>query len=334
MSDGIIILISAFILDCILGDPVYKMHPVRLIGHLIMFLEKILYPLKLNKVFSGFILTVAAIIIVSSVYSIIYLIIYLYIPYCFSVLFNIYIVYSCISLKDLTAHAKKVFSSLSISLSQARKDVQMIVGRNAELLDKTGIIKATVECIAESFVDGIISPFFWYTIGILTALIHTDSAIYLSVLFVLLQRTVNTLDSMVGYKNEKYMFFGRFSAKLDDLLNFIPARLSIFIIPIAALFLKMDYSQCFKTAMRDRLNHSSPNSAHSESAVAGALGIQLGGPTTYNHGTVDKPYLGRKINEIKPEHIFKTIKLISVSSLISLAFSCTISQITISLITN
>ncbi len=323
MLSCVSVLIIAFIIDVLVGDPVYRLHPVRIIGNLISFLEKRLYGLSVNKIFSGFILTIAVILIIVSVYLAFYYLLDNYVSVYLGYLLSIYAVYSCISLKDLIKHSQEVVAALNTSLKRAQEKIQAIVGRNAALLNKDGIIKATIECIAESFVDGILSPLFWFTIGAILGNILELNPLFFAVVFTLIQRVVNTIDSMIGYKNNKYILFGRFGATFDDVLNFIPARLSIIIISVASAFLRLKYSHAFKTALRDRLKHASPNSAHSEAAVAGALGIQLGGPTIYLHGKVDKPFLGDKINNVNINHISIAGKLIAISSVISLfLFSC------------
>lgn len=320
-----IVLIAAFILDYILGDPVYRFHPVRIIGNLAAFLEERLYKLHINKLISGFLLVNFVTGIIIFIYIFIYFLLGNYISKHLAYLLNIYLVYSCISLKDLMVHSRRVSRALKVSLTEARKEVQMIVGRDANSLNFEDIIKATVESVAESFVDGVLSPLFWFTAGAFVGIIFgTDISLLLSVVFVLLQRIVNTLDSMVGYKDRKYILFGRCSAKVDDFLNFIPARLSIFVIAAAAFILHLDYRNSIKIALRDRLKHPSPNSAHPETAVAGALRIRLGGPTYYLSGKIDKPFLGDDLEEINESKIITTIKLIVVSGFIFLSLCSTV----------
>ena len=322
MFECALIIILSFALDLFLGDPVYKYHPVRIIGSTVIFCENILFRCKLNTVLGGTVLTIFSVLFFSSIYTLIFLSLQANLTIYVSYVFTIYIVYSCISLKDLLKHSNKVASNLNISLDKGQKSVQKIVGRNAHLLDKDGIIKATVECIAESFVDGILSPFFWFTIGACLGRIIGYNPLLIAGICVIIQRITNTIDSMIGYKNAKYINFGTFGAKLDDILNFIPARLSIFIISIASAILKLNYCNCLKITFRDRLKHASPNSAHPEAAVAGALEIQLGGPATYIHGTVDKPYLGDNINKTKLLDILIAGNLIKTSSFIAISLTC------------
>ena len=320
----IIILTAAFVLDILFGDPVYRFHPVRIIGNFITFLTEKLYNSSLNKFISGFLLTLTVILVFTFTYVLCYYLLEKYVSIYLAYLLNIYVVYSCISLKDLIKHSQKIATGLDISITKGRQEVQLIVGRDANLLDKIGIIRATIECIAESFVDGILSPLFWFTAGVFLGLIFNLDFLVLGVLLVLVQRIVNTIDSMIGYKNNKYILFGRFGAKLDDVLNYIPARLSIFFITTSSIFLGLNYFNSLNCALRDRLKHASPNSAHPEAAVAGALKIRLGGPTVYPHGEVKKPFIGDEIDKINIAHISVAGKLIIISSYISLLLFCII----------
>ena len=277
----------------------------------------------MNGVWGGLILVISVILVSTFSFSMIFYILNLFTLKITVTILSIFTIYSCISLGDLLKHANKIYKSLAISIDKAQEDVQMIVGRNAKLLDKEGIIKATIESIAESFVDGILSPLFWFTLTSIFAFYSDFNPLLTGTIAVIIQRSINTVDSMIGYKNDKYILFGRCGAKLDDIINFLPARLSILIITIAAAILRLNYKNCLKIALRDRLNHKSPNSAHPESAVAGALGIRLGGPTIYCYGTVKKPYIGNDLNKIEKNHIKITEKLIIISSFI-LIFLCII----------
>jgi adenosylcobinamide-phosphate synthase len=322
MLDCSLIIIFAFILDLVLGDPVYKFHPVRLMGITIAFCEDMLFRVRFNNIFGGAFLSIFVNLFFSFVYVTVFILLEKYFSVYISYVFSVYIVYSCISLKDLLKHANNVVSELNFSLEKGRNAVQMLVGRNATLLDKKGIIKATVESIAESFVDGVLSPIFCFFIGSVIGIAFGVNPAVLGVVCMIIQRSTNTIDSMIGYKNLRYINFGTVGARLDDILNFIPARLSIFIIAFASAILKLNYCECLKIAFRDRLKHASPNSAHSEAAVAGALGIQLGGPTIYMHGTVDKPFLGDSVNDIKLLDILIVGRLIKISSIISILLFC------------
>ena len=166
------------------------------------------------------------------------------------------------------------------------------------------IIRSTMETISENTVDGIVAPMFYMFLG--------------GMPLAMAYKAINTLDSMVGYKNEKYMEFGKFSAKVDDVANFIPARITGILIVLASMILGYDYKNSLKIFIRDRKNHSSPNSAHSEASVAGALGVQFGGKVSYFGKETDKPTIGDKTKEFELEDIRKNIRIMYVTSFLSL----------------
>ncbi len=267
----------SFILDLIFGDPHYRLHPVRLIGRLIELLYRNI-SLE-NKKTKG-----AAIVVFSVV---ICLIIYFFIKKISGklwIFWDIYLCYSFIALKDLFDHINPLKEALEKEdLDEARRLISRVVGRDPERLDREGIIRAAVETISENFVDGFLSPLFWFSVGCIFGY---------PVAFMLFYKVVNTLDSMLGYKTEELKEVGYFSAKLDDIMNFIPARISLFIFFTVALFLRLDAKRALSVALRDRLKHESPNSGHPEAFFAGLLGIRLGGPTYYPYGLVKKGFLG------------------------------------------
>lgn len=192
---------------------------------------------------------------------------------------------------------------LKDDIEGARKQLSYIVGRDTKDLDKEAILRAVVETIAENMSDGIVAPIFY--------------AGLLGVPFAMVYKAVNTMDSMFGYKNEKYKDFGFFPAKLDDVFNYIPARLSGILIVIAALILKLNYKNSFKIYIRDRNNHSSPNSAHPEAAVAGALGLRLGGANYYFGKLVEKPTIGDEVKKIQVLDVYKTNNILYLVSFLS-----------------
>lgn len=222
--------------------------------------------------------------------------------------FNIYfgiilegiLIYFCISSKALVVEGYKVVKFLLINdLDGARKQLSFIVGRDTASLSKEGIIRAVVETIAENMADGVIAPLFY--------------AMIFGAPLAFAYKAVNTLDSMFGYKNDEYIEFGYFPAKLDDIFNFIPARITGMLIILASAFLGYDYKNSFKIYRRDRHNHTSPNSAHPEAAIAGALGVQLGGANYYFGKLVSKPTIGDKIKEIDINDVKKTAKVLYLS---------------------
>ena len=272
-------IILGFLLDLIIGDPQNPIHPIRIIGSLCKFVENLFR--KILKQHLKVVGLVTWIIVVSIVFTFNYLLIkitYLINPI-ISIILGTVMIYFCISAKALKIEGLKVIKYLiKDDIKGARKQLSYIVGRDTENLDKEAILKAVIETVAENISDGVIAPFFYAGLG--------------GAPLEFLYKAVNTMDSMFGYKNEKYIEFGYFPAKLDDVFNYIPARLSGYLITIASFILGLDYKNSLKIYKRDKNNHSSPNSAHPEAAVAGALNIQLGGANYYFGKLVEKPTIG------------------------------------------
>lgn len=300
-------ILIAFFLDIIFGDPYGFPHPVIYIGKFITWMENLIRRNVQKKNFKKF----GAGLLLSTV-SISFLTAYLVTgaAYRISLFAGIFvegfILYTTFSVKCLKDEAIKIYEVVNKGdLKEARKALSYIVGRDTNELEFDDINRAVIETVAENTVDGFIAPLLYGLIG--------------GAPLAIAYKAINTLDSMVGYKNEKYMDLGFFSAKTDDIANFIPARLSPFFFSIGALFLGYDYKNAFKISIRDRKNHSSPNSALSEGAVAGALGIQLGGTNIYFGVPVFKPTIGDKTRKIDSGDIKKTCKLMygcSISSII------------------
>ena len=295
-----------YITDLIVGDPYSFPHPVRYIGKLIRYVEK-----KVRKVaktdedlkIGGFVLWFFTVI---PTYLITYLIIKLssFNPYVF-VFVNAFIIYTTLATKCLKDEAVKIYRVLKTGdLEQSRIQLSYIVGRDTEHLSEAEIIRATVETVAENTVDGIIAPMFFAFIG--------------GAPLAMAYKAVNTLDSTVGYKNEKYLHIGFASAKIDDIANYIPARISVLLMSIGSLVLGYNYKNAANIAIRDRKNHKSPNCAFSEGAVAGALGIQLGGTNIYFGQEVYKPTIGDKDREIESDDIVKTNRIMYATSIASM----------------
>lgn len=315
MNECLIILLFAFVIDLYLGDPVYPFHPVRLIGHLIKKFEDLLEKRSQLTVRGGLLLVIACQATILAVY---YILRFLLAGY--AVLLNIFVVYSSISIKDLIKHGRAVLSGLEANdLHQARRSVQMLIGRDANYLDEFGVARATVESLAENFVDGFLAPLFWFTVGAILADKAGLPGSVGAVGFILFYKVSNTLDSMVGYKNKRYLEFGRAGARLDDVLNYIPARLVIPIIAVAARICRLDWKKAWKIALRDRLKHTSPNAGHAEACVAGALNIRLNGPGIYPHGRVEKPWLGEGTERVTAHHIKQAFYLILSSAFFAAA---------------
>jgi adenosylcobinamide-phosphate synthase len=217
-------------------------------------------------------------------------------------------VYFCLSARSLMDAAEEIRVLLKGKhLETARAKVTMIVGRDVDRYQAPDIARATVETVSENFVDGVLSPLFFAATG----------GAPLAMAF----KMVNTLDSMVGYKNEAYYFFGRAAARLDDVLNFIPARLSVPVIALAAQLLGGSGRRALRTAWAEGANHTSPNAGRPEAAFAGALGVKINGPNTYGGILVKKPFIGIRFREVEVDDIRKACDLMMVSALLSLALS-------------
>lgn len=300
-----------FILDLIIGDPNNPFHPVRMIGWIANKFEVLARRIfKDSLKFAGLIvwmLTVGITFIIT--YEIIN--ISKGINNYFGIILDGFLIYFCISSKGLVVEGHKVIKYLiKDDIEGARKQLSFIVGRDTKNLDRNGIIRAVVETIAENMADGIIAPLFYA--GIFGAPLALG------------YKAVNTLDSMFGYKNDKYKEFGYFPAKLDDVFNYIPARITGIFIIMASFILKYDYKNSFKIYKRDRYNHTSPNSAHPEAAIAGALGLQLGGANYYFGKLVEKPTIGDKLKEIDINDVNKTSNVLYLTSFIGYLVSIAI----------
>lgn len=295
-----------YIIDLIIGDPYSFPHPVIYIGKLIKLVEnnirEIFKTEKYLKI-AGFILWF---ITVGITYLLTYIIIKLSkFNMIVFLIVNSLIIYTTLATKCLKDEAKKIYKVLkSGDINESRKQLSYIVGRDTTNLNESEIIRATVETVAENTVDGIISPMFYAFIG--------------GAPLAMAYKAINTLDSMVGYKNDKYINLGFASAKIDDVANYIPARICVILMTVATFILRFNYKKCFRIAIRDRKNHKSPNCAYSEGAVAGALGIQLGGTNIYFGKSVYKPTIGDKDREIEIEDILRTNKIMYLTSLSSL----------------
>jgi adenosylcobinamide-phosphate synthase len=292
-----------FILDIIIGDPNNPVHPVRGIGVLAKKFE-IIFRSILNKYlkFAG-LMTWICVVTLTFVITFEIVNISKKLNINFGIILEGVLIYFCISSKGLVVEGYKVIKFLlKDDIDSARKQLSFIVGRDTAGLNKEEIIKAVVETIAENMADGVIAPIFYASLfGAPLAFAY---------------KAVNTLDSMFGYKNDKYINFGYFPAKLDDVFNYIPARITGILIIISASILKYDYKNSLRVYKRDRYNHTSPNSAHPEAAMAGALGVELGGPNYYFGKLVKKPTIGDNLKEINIDDVNKTIKILYLSSTI------------------
>lgn len=303
---NIVSIYIGYIIDLIIGDPYSFPHPVRYIGKLIKVTEnKIRNIAKTDKglKIGGFILWA---ITVGLTYLVTYMIVKLFsfIPGGY-IIANSILIYTTLATKCLKDEAVKIYNVLKTGdIEKSRTQLSYIVGRDTTHLDEGEIIRATVETVAENTVDGIIAPMFYAFIG--------------GAPLAMAYKAINTLDSTVGYKNEKYKELGFASAKIDDIANYIPARIAVLLMAIGSLVLGYDYKKASQIAVRDRKNHKSPNCAYPEGAVAGALGVQLGGTNIYFGQAVYKPTIGDKVREIEIEDIVKTNKIMYATSLTSM----------------
>ncbi len=302
-------MLAGFLIDCVVGDPPSLPHPVVLIGKAISIFEK-RYREELPKTEegerkAGIYMNLTVLFLTALCSSILVYVSKAISPWlCFAVC--TIMSWQIFAAKCLSDEAKKVLRALKEDgLVAARKQVGMLVGRDTENLTEEQVIKAAVETVAENTSDGVIAPMFWMMIGGPIA-----GFVY---------KAINTMDSMVGYKNEKYINFGRFSAKLDDVANYIPSRLSALgMIAAAYLGIGFDGPEAVRIWRRDRRNHSSPNSAQTESACAGALGVQLGGNAYYFGKLYEKPTMGDPKRAIEGEDINKACRLMYMTSIICL----------------
>ena len=298
----------AYVLDLIFGDPQNVVHPVQVIGKIISAGEKVLLRKK-YKFLAGAVLNIFT---VSITYTLMYLISKSVKISVFFMIIEIYLMYTIFSINSLAREGNRVYRILKEGdIEKARKDLSYLVSRDTEMMDEKMIIRSTMETISENTVDGIVAPMFYMFLG--------------GMPLAMAYKAINTLDSMVGYKNEKYMEFGKFSAKVDDVANFIPARITGILIVLASMILGYDYKNSLKIFIRDRKNHSSPNSAHSEASVAGALRVQFGGKVSYFGKEIDKPTIGDKTKEFELEDIRKNIRIMYVTSFLSLVMFSVIS---------
>ena len=307
MKYHILAFFFGFLLDLLLGDPYWLPHPIRLIGSLISGLEKKLLNRKTernnkNELKDGAVLVFLVLTITLCISAILIFVSY-YIHPCLGVLIETIMTYQILATKCLKVESMKVYHCLQTEgLEAARKAVSMIVGRDTSVLDEEGVAKAAIETVAENTSDGVIAPMLYTALG--------------GPILGFFYKAVNTMDSMVGYKNEKYLYFGRAAAKLDDLVNYIPARISAYLMICAAFIGGKSFNgrQAYKIYKRDNRKHASPNSAQTESVCAGALGIRLAGDASYFGKIVKKPFIGDARRSVEYEDIKRVNKLMYMTS--------------------
>lgn len=296
---------AGFLLDFLLGDPYWLPHPIRAIGSLIGWLEhKWNHPEEKNSR-KGTIMVLLVLAVTGSVTFLLWAGAYRVHPLLGVVVESI-MTYQILATKCLKTESMKVYDALQKQdLEAARKAVSMIVGRDTQSLDETGIAKAAIETVAENTSDGVIAPMLYTAIG--------------GPVLGFLYKAVNTMDSMVGYKSERYLYFGRTAARLDDAVNYMPARISAVLMVAACLLSGSDYNakKAWRIYRRDRYQHASPNSAQTEAVCAGALGIRLAGSASYFGKLVEKPYIGDAERAVETEDIKRANHLLYLTAWIS-----------------
>lgn len=307
-----IVCIVAFLMDLIIGDPHTKWHPVALVGRLIGKLDSFFYVPKASKgiqfVFGCLVVLLVLVIVTDFL---------LLIDYGLSHVHNVYIEYivkgflvsMSICPRSLSEAALEIKRYLAHGhMGAAREKVGWIVGRDTKQLDEPEIVRATVETVAENTIDGIIGPLFFYGLF----------GVYGAVLY----RVVNTLDSMMGYKNERYIYYGRCAARLDDVCAYLPARITAILLILSAFILRLDGLNALKMILRDARKHPSPNGGYAEAAVAGALHIRLGGYNSYFGKMTFRAYMGNPDEPLKVTMITKTVQLMYVTTILAVAIIC------------
>lgn len=314
MKYHIIAFCLGFLLDLLLGDPYWLPHPIRLIGSLITKVEKCLrsdegkevtQEKQKNELRKG--VAMVFIVLGATLVTTTYILLFAYRihPYA-GVMAESIMTYQILATKCLKVESMKVYRCLKYqTLEEARKAVSMIVGRDTQCLNEEGVVKAAIETVAENTSDGVIAPMLYTALG--------------GPILGFLYKAVNTMDSMIGYKNDKYLYFGRAAAKLDDIVNYLPARISAYLMIAAAFLAGKDFSgkRAFHIYKRDNRNHASPNSAQTESVCAGALGIQLAGDASYFGKMVKKPLIGDALRKPTYEDIRRVNRLLYLTAWIS-----------------
>ncbi len=304
MTGQLIAFCAAFALDLAFGDPLRRLHPIRLVGLLIAraegALRRVFPKTDRGQYAAGAVLAVvvpalcfcAAFLLLRGLAAIH--------PW-LAVAGNALLGWQLLAVKGLKTESMKVYHTLQTgSLAAARQAVSMIVGRDTASLDEAGVTRAAVETVAENTGDGAVAPLLFLAVG--------------GAPLCFFYKAVNTLDSMVGYKNERYLYFGRASARLDDLLGLIPARLAALLMIAAAYLLGLDAKNAARVFARDRRKHASPNSAQTEAVCAGALGVRLAGDAFYFGRLCQKPAIGDPLRSIRPEDIPLANRLLYLTS--------------------
>ena len=299
--------VIGFLIDLAVGDPRWLYHPIRAIGNMIALFEKILrnwFPKSPKGERSAGVLLVVLTVAVSTAVPLLLLYLAFFISEWLGFVLETFMCYQLLATRALKDESMKVYDALQTGdLEQSRYAVSMIVGRDTKELTEEGVTKATVETVAENASDGVIAPLFYMMIG--------------GAVLGFTYKSINTMDSMIGYKNERYRYFGTCAALLDDVVNFIPARLSGLLMVLASAVSGFDAKQAFRIFKRDRKNHASPNSAQTEAVMAGALNIQLAGDAWYFGKLYEKPTIGDAHRPVETEDIKRSNRLLYSTAILS-----------------
>ena len=311
MRFHILALILGFLLDLAFGDPRWLYHPIRLIGNLIAWAEKpfrAVFPKSEKGELTAGVFFAVFVVAVSTAVPALVLFLAAKLSIWLAFALEVFWSFQILAAKSLKTESMRVYEALKEGeLEKARKAVSMIVGRDTERLTEEGVAKAAVETVAENSSDGVVAPLIFLAVG--------------GPVLGFFYKSVNTLDSMVGYKNDRYLYFGRFSAKLDDVLNFIPARISGLLLVTASPLAGLDVKGAWRIFKRDRKNHASPNSAQTEAAAAGALGVQLAGDAWYFGKLYKKPTIGDALRPVGYEDIRRVNRLMYAAVCLALALA-------------
>ena len=333
---------SAFIVEYLIGHVKYKAHPLNIIGLIAVYLKRKFYKLS-RGIISGFFFNFVTIISISILFLFLGLLIYQVSNILFYI-FCVYIISSFLSTGGLRHESLKIYKMLKTDdINDARENLSSLAGRDNKNLNPSEISRAVVESVSENTGDGIGSVVFYFTLGAISALLfykhfltlktgflRINFIIFFGVLFAVIYKTVNLLDSIIGYKNKKYGKFGKFSARLDDALNFIPFRITALFMMLSALILsialnKYDAKDAVLSFIKFRKNHPSPNGGHLESVTAGALNIKLGGVNYYGGVESRRPVIGfENYKNPNAENIIETVRIMEVSSVIIAVFYTTV----------
>lgn len=295
----------AFVMDLLLGDPKGVPHPVRAMGKTAKSLERITRK-KIRKQKLAGLVTVLVLVVGTYLASWSLLESFLQVNSQLYFVMETILIYTALATRSLYDESRPVLVALhQDDLEKARDHLKNIVGRDTEHLSQQQITRATVETVSENTVDGVVAPLFYACIG--------------GAPLALTYKCINTLDSMFGYKNEEYIHFGWASARLDDVANWLPARVAGPLMAFAATLLGLNGKRAWTTMWQEGQNHLSPNAGIPEAAVAGALGVELGGPQYYQGRVLEKPAIGEALREIGPEDIIKSHKILFTTALLALA---------------